>query len=626
MMSTCEGTTIGNYHHQHELYTSEIQSIDQLSNHINEENKMKKEYWKGKIDFFIACLGFSIGLGNVWRFPYLCYKNGGGAFLIPYFISVLLAGIPLFLLEVTVGQLTRRGVIAAWNICPLFQGIGYACTLINFFLNCYYTVILTWAFHYIFSSFTNELPWTKCDQSWNTPACRVFTSRPINSSTIENTTKFSNLSFITVDSTTEYWEYRVLSISDGIHNIGTIQWDLALCLLFTWIIIYLCIWNGIKSSTKIMYVTALLPYGFMIILLIRTALLDGALNGLIQYLKPNWSKLTDMTVWSDAGTQIFFSYSLGLGVLTAFGSYNKFHHNSLRDCCLFALVNTFTSLLSGCVIFCTLGYMSYISNIPLNEIAESGPGLGFIVYPKAIGTMPGSPFWSICFFIMIILLGIDSMFAGVEGFIVAAGDYFPYILMNKKYRCIFVGCVCIVSYFVGLSMVTNGGMYVFQLLDYYSGSRIILIVGLLESLVIGYIYGYKRISNDMEMMYGFSLKWIVCLFWCIVTPIFTFALFIISVIVYEELTYKRASIHEPYRFPGWAVKVGWLIASSSVLLIPLVMIIKIFQTSGTFIQRIKTLCIPIIDNNTDNDKFTENSKFSVITSTGTLYNTDEKTM
>uniref|UniRef100_A0A5K4EU31 Transporter n=1 Tax=Schistosoma mansoni TaxID=6183 RepID=A0A5K4EU31_SCHMA len=578
MMSTCEGTTIGNYHHQHELYTSEIQSIDQLSNHINEENKMKKEYWKGKIDFFIACLGFSIGLGNVWRFPYLCYKNGGGAFLIPYFISVFLAGIPLFLLEVTVGQVTRRGVIAAWNICPLFQ------------------------------------------------ACRVFTSRSINSSTTENTIDISNLSFITVDSTTEYWEYRVLSISDGIHNIGTIQWDLALCLLFTWIIIYLCIWNGIKSSAKIMYVTALLPYGFMIILLIRTALLDGALNGLIQYLKPNWSKLTDMTVWSDAGTQIFFSYSLGLGVLTAFGSYNKFHHNSLRDCCLFALVNTFTSLLSGCVIFCTLGYMSYISNIPLNQIAESGPGLGFIVYPKAIGTMPGSPFWSICFFIMIILLGIDSMFAGVEGFIVAAGDYFPYILMNKKYRCIFVGCVCIGSYIVGLSMVTNGGMYVFQLLDYYSGSRIILIVGLLESLVIGYIYGYKRISNDMEMMYGFSLKWIACLFWCIVTPIFTFALFIISVIVYEELTYKRASIHEPYRFPGWAVNVGWLIASSSVLLIPLVMIIKIFQTSGTFIQRIKTLCIPIIDNNTDNDKFTENSKFSVITSTGTLCNPDEKIM
>ncbi|CAH8679734.1 Sodium- and chloride-dependent taurine transporter [Schistosoma haematobium] len=592
-MSLKEYLTDGN----HSSNKKSIENIDKRLLDISIiEKPIERPQWKGKIDFLISCMGFSIGLGNVWRFPYLCYKNGGGAFLIPYFISVFLAGIPLFLLEVTVGQVTRRGVIAAWNICPLFQGIGYACTLINFFLNCYYTVIMAWAFHFIFSSFTSQLPWTRCDQSWNTPACRVFTNQPINSSIIENTTHISNVSLITVDATTEYWERRVLKLSDGIHDIGTVQWDLALCLLLTWVIIYLCIWKGIKTSAKIMYVTALLPYVFMITLLIRTALLDGASNGLIHYLKPDWSKLTDMTVWSDAGTQIFFSYSIGLGVLTAFGSYNKIQHNSFRDCCLFALANTFTSLLSGCVIFCTLGYMSYISNIPLNQIAESGPGLGFIVYPKAIGTMPGSPFWSICFFIMIILLGIDSMFAGVEGFIAAAGDYFPLALANKWIRCIFVGCVCITSYLVGLSMVTNGGMYVFQLLDYYSGSRIILIVGLLESSVIGYIYGFKRVSKDMKRMYGYSLKWITFLFWCITTPLFSLILFIISVIVYEELTYKRASLHEPYHFPGWSVKLGWFMASSSIFLIPIVMIIKILRTSGTFLQRIKKLCIPIIEN------------------------------
>ncbi|CAH8600014.1 unnamed protein product [Schistosoma turkestanicum] len=574
-----------------------LSSNDSLKPKHNE-----RDQWKGKIDFLISCMGFSIGLGNVWRFPYLCYKNGGGAFLIPYFVSVFLAGIPLFLLEVTVGQLTRRGVIAAWNICPLFQGIGYACTLINFFLNCYYTVILAWAFHFIFSSFTSELPWTKCNQSWNTPACRVFTNQPItiNSNHLNETSmqinNNNNQSLLTVDATTEYWEHRVLRISDGIHNIGTIQWDLALCLLLTWVVIYLCIWKGIKTSAKIMYVTALSPYLFIIVLLIRTALLDGAANGLIHYLKPDWSKLTDMTVWSDAGTQIFFSYSLGLGVSTAFGSYNKIQHNSLRDCCLFALANTCTSLLSGCVIFSTLGYMSYISNIPLNQIAESGPGLGFVVYPKAIGTMPGSSFWSVCFFLMIILLGIDSMFAGVEGFISAAGDYFPNALANKWIRCLFVGSVCIASYLVGLSMVTNGGMYIFQLFDYYSGSRIILIIGFLESLVIGYIYGYKRISKNMQFMYGYSLKWIVFAFWCVTTPLFSLILFIISVIVYEELTYKRASLEQPYQFPKWAVKLGWLLASSSIFLIPIVMIVKILRTSGTFLQRIKKLCIPTIEN------------------------------
>nr|CAH8876573.1 unnamed protein product [Trichobilharzia regenti] len=255
------------------------------------------------------------------------------------------------------------------------------------------------------------------------------------------------------------------------------------------------------KNFQIMYVTVLLPYLFMFILLIRTLLLDGASVGLIHYLKPDWSKLTDMTVWSDAGTQIFFSYSLGLGVLTGFGSYNKIHHNSLRDCCLFAVANTFTSLLSGCIIFATLGYMSHISNIPMNLIAESGPGLGFVVYPKAIGTMPLSSFWSICFFSMIILLGIDSMFGGAEGIITAVADYFPKALAKTWIRCTFVAGVCIVNYLIGLSMVTNGGMYIFQLFDYYSGSRIILIVGLLESAVIGYIYESSIINSSGTVNY-----------------------------------------------------------------------------------------------------------------------------
>ncbi|CAH8580365.1 unnamed protein product [Heterobilharzia americana] len=189
-------------------------TYDQLTKNIDKEftsgkNTVQRDQWKNRIDFLIACMGLSIGLGNVWRFPYLCYKNGGGAFLIPYFISIFIAGIPLFLLEVTVGQLTRRGVIAAWNICPLFQGIGYACTMINFLLNCYYTVIMAWSFHFIFSSFTSELPWTKCGQLWNTLACTVFTNqKPVNVSLSDNTTasQISNRSVLAVDATTEYWE------------------------------------------------------------------------------------------------------------------------------------------------------------------------------------------------------------------------------------------------------------------------------------------------------------------------------------------------------------------------------------------------------------------------------------
>uniref|UniRef100_A0A5K4F047 Transporter n=2 Tax=Schistosoma mansoni TaxID=6183 RepID=A0A5K4F047_SCHMA len=548
----------------------------------------KRDRWKGKIDFLIACMGFSIGLGNVWRFPYLCYKNGGGAFLIPYFVSVILAGVPLFLLEVALGQFMSKGAIAAWDICPLFRGIGCASTMINFLVNSYYTVILGWAFHFIFASFSKELPWAKCGHSWNTKSCIDGVIR----TNLSNSTSLLRQHILGTDPASEYWENRVLRISNGIDNLGTVQWDLALCLLLAWTIIFLAICRGIKTSGKVMYITATTPYIFMITLLIRTAQLEGALNGITYYLKPDWDKLTDMTVWSDAGTQIFFSYAIGLGALTALGSYNRYHHNSVRDCLLFAGANTFTSLLAGFVIFATLGNMSYISNVPIHLIAESGPGLAFIIYPKALGTMPGSPIWSFCFFIMIILLGIDSMFGGVEGFVAAISDYLPQVILNPWYRVSFVAATCILSYGIGLFMVTNGGMYIFQLFDYYSGSRIILCVTFLECIVIGYIYGWRRFANDMKSMYGFSFKWLCCIYLCIITPLFTLVLFIFSVIVYEELTYMRAVKPEPYHFPKWSVILGWMMASSSLLFIPGIMMTEIIRTPGTFIERIKYLCTP----------------------------------
>ncbi|CAH8681478.1 unnamed protein product [Schistosoma haematobium] len=193
---------------------------------------------------------------------------------------------------------------------------------------------------------------------------------------------------------------------------------------------------------------------------------------------------------------------------------------------------------------------------------------------------------------MIILLGIDSMFGGVEGFVAAISDYLPQVILNPWYRVSFVAATCIISYGIGLFMVTNGGMYIFQLFDYYSGSRIILCVTFLECIVIGYIYGWRRFANDMKSMYGFSLKWFCCLYLCIITPLFTFVLFIFSVIVYEELTYMRAVKPEPYHFPKWSVILGWMMASSSLFFIPGVMVAEVIRTPGTFLERIKYLCTP----------------------------------
>ncbi|KAJ8298201.1 hypothetical protein KUTeg_024732 [Tegillarca granosa] len=313
---------------------------------------------------------------------YTCFTSTG-AFLIPYFTCVIVGGIPLFLLEVSVGQFMGVSGLGAWNICPIFQGIGISTTIIVFFLNCYYNVILCWAFYYMFSSFTLELPWATCGNWWNTCACDEFKGQRINRTDLNDTAnatfcnitkveKDGNITQLRLDPVTEFWDNKVLAISDGIEDMGTIKWDLALTLLFAWVVVYLCICKGIKSSGRVMYVTATSPYLFMLALLIRNSLLPGAGDGVLFYLKPDLAKLSDMEVWVDAGTQIFFSYSISLGALTALGSYNEFNHNCYRDSIIFACANSGTSFFAGFIIFTILGHMSYLQNIPISEVAAAG--------------------------------------------------------------------------------------------------------------------------------------------------------------------------------------------------------------------------------------------------------------
>ncbi|EUB64015.1 Sodium- and chloride-dependent GABA transporter [Echinococcus granulosus] len=418
----------GGYLAEGELVTSDPQDSG-----VEVEGRGK---WKRNIDFLFAC-----------------------AFLIPYFISIFVTGIPMFFLEVSIGQLMSRGGIEAWEIIPLFKGVGYAGTFILFCLNSYYNVILAWIFFYLFASMQRSVPWSNCGNFWNTKFC-------VDANTNTSSIADSNISLKT-DPVNEYWERRVLGISAGIDEIGTVRWELALCLLLAWVTVFLCIFRGIRASGKVLYITATAPFLLMAVLLGRTATLEGAKKGILYYMEPKWEALASFEVWSDAGTQIFFSYSISLGTLTALGGFNDFHHSTVR---------------------------SETSGVPIEDVAESGPGLAFVAYPKALSTMPLSPLWSVLFFAMLFLLGLGSQFVGVEGLVSSVADTFPEIFSSRRPRVLLTIFSSIVCFFVGLLMVTNGGVYIFQLFDYYVGSRIILLVAMFECIVIGFVFGWLLAS------------------------------------------------------------------------------------------------------------------------------------
>uniref|UniRef100_A0A8C8J7G7 Transporter n=1 Tax=Oncorhynchus tshawytscha TaxID=74940 RepID=A0A8C8J7G7_ONCTS len=540
-----------------------------------EGKPIQREKWASKLDFILSVAGGFVGLGNVWRFPYLCYKNGGGAFLIPYTIFLFGGGLPVFFLEVALGQYTSEGGITCWEkLCPIFTGIGYASIVIVSLLNIYYIVILAWGLYYLFQCFQPELPWAKCNQPWNTARCVEDTFRKNKTLMLAaNITNFTS-------PVTEFWERNVLSISSGIDDIGPLKWDLALCLLAVWIVCFFCIWKGVKSTGKVVYITATFPFVMLIVLLVRGVTLPGASEGIKFYLYPNMTRLQDPEVWIDAGTQIFFSYAICLGAMTSLGSYNKYKYNCYRDCLLLGGLNSGTSFVSGFAIFSVLGFMAQEQGVDIADVAESGPGLAFIAYPKAVSMMPMPTFWAILFFIMLLLLGLDSQFVEVEGQITSLVDLYPSVLRIGYRREIFIAVMCCISYLLGLTMVTKGGMYVFQLFDYYAASGVCLLwVAFFECIAVAWIYGADNFYDAIEDMIGYRpnpwMKWS----WTFITPVLCAGCFIFSLVKYKPLTYNKV-----YEYPDWSIGLGWSLALASMICIPMVMVIKILQSDGPLIE------------------------------------------
>ncbi|XP_021164417.2 sodium- and chloride-dependent GABA transporter 2 isoform X1 [Fundulus heteroclitus] len=554
----------------------------------------ERGHWGSKVEFLLAVAGNVVGLGNVWRFPYLCYKNGGGAFLVPYLVFVVTCGVPLFLLETTMGQYTQEGGITCWRkLCPLAEGIGFGGQLILLYSCMAYIIILSWALFYLIFSFSSQLPWASCDNYWNTENCVDFT-------TTNSTFKWTNGTNST-SAATEFWEHRVLAISGGIEELGSIRWEVMLCLIAMWIICYFCIWKGVKSTGKVVYFTATFPYIMLVILLIRGLSLPGALDGVVFYLLPDPSRLADPQVWMEAGAQIFFSYSVGVGSLIVLGSYNKQDNNCYRDCLWLCFLNSGTSVVAGFAVFSVLGFMAHEQGIPIAEVAESGPGLAFIAYPQAVAMMPLPQLWSICFFVMLILLGLDTQFVAMEVVMTSIIDTFPRVMRRAGRRESFLLLFCLICFFSQLIMVTEGGMFVFQLFDYYAcNGACILFLCVFETLSMGWVFGADRLYGIIKDMTGVQANPFFRICWLYLTPLVSLGTFICSLVEYQPLTFNRW-----YTYPSWAYVLGWLLALSSILLVPGWAFYKLATGSGTPRQRLQYLCQPAVDDSPTQTRGTE---------------------
>ncbi|XP_076005851.1 sodium-dependent neutral amino acid transporter B(0)AT1-like [Genypterus blacodes] len=571
--------------------------------------------WDNKAQYILTCVGFCIGLGNVWRFPYLCQNHGGGAFMIPYLILLVLEGTPLLLLEFAIGQRIRKGSVGVWrSISPYLTGIGIASMLVSFMIALYYNTIIAWVMWYLFNSFQDPLPWTQC---------------PLN----ENKTGF--VPECEQSTTMDYYFYRVtLNSSSSISDSGGIHWPIVLCLLAAWAVICVCCIRGIKTSGKAVYITSTLPYIVLAIFLIRGLTLKGALSGLKFLFTPEVDELMNPTTWLNAGAQVFYAFGLGWGGLISFSSYNPIHNNCKQDALILSAVTGFTSIYAATVIYTIIGFRATekfdncisqnimkLSNgfdltegsittsnyeAALNNLNTSSPdmvlalglkhcdlqillkdgvegtGLAFIVFTEAIAKMPVSPVWAILFFIMLLCLGFSTMFGNMEGVVVPLKDLnvFP----RKWPHEALTGLTCVVSFFITFLFAQHSGNYWLSLFDSFGASVPLLTIGLFEMIAVVYIYGIDRLNKDLEFMIGQkpSIYWQVT--WRFISPLIVLVILVFYLVTQaqETLTYL---VWDPNseKFPGlatvpypsWVNGVVFILAGIPSLMIPVYALCKL---------------------------------------------------
>jgi len=482
---------------------------------------MKREQWGSRAGFILAAVGSAIGLGNIWRFPYMAYENGGGAFFIPYLFAMLSAGIPFMIMEFGMGHKYRGAaprVFASLN--RKFEWLGWFQVMIAAIIAIYYVAVIGWAISYFSMSFT---------QSWGSDTNAFF-----------------------------FGEYLKLGGDNSPSQLGSVQWHIAIPMTIAWAITFAAIFSGVKAgierATKIM-----MPLLFIMVLALiaRMVMLPGALDGLNYLFQPDFSKITDPKVWSAAYGQIFFTLSVGFAIMLAYSSYLPEKSDVTNNAFMTVLINCGFSIVSGILIFAILGNMAHEQAQPLTEVVSSGVGLAFVTIPSAINLLPAPYILGPVFFFALVVAGLSSHISIIEAVTSAFIDK-----LNISRR-VAASLVCGFGFVLSMAFATNGGLLLLDLVDYFMNNIALLASCLVELIIVAWVIKLTAIHQHVNKISEITIgNWfVVCLRF--ISPLFL--LVILATNVYSTLTdgYGGYSTSD-LMLLGWGLAGAMLIAALSI--------------------------------------------------------------
>ncbi|XP_046582923.1 sodium- and chloride-dependent GABA transporter 1-like isoform X2 [Haliotis rubra] len=548
-------------------------------------NNRMHEQWRHQLDYIVTMLGYGIGSGTFIKFPFYCTRNGGGAFLIPFLLFTIIGAMPCVYLEMVIGQYSQSGPINVWNLCPPFKGIGLGGVIYSWVYCTYFSVIFCWFMFYLYHSFSDNFPWNNCDNHWNTIACTSYN--------LENTTWNNSTSYPTVNETVgnvssgsdgindhlsaaeEFWRFQVLQVSDGLETLGGIRWPLAGCLVVTMGLLFLWLSQEIKVAGKLVYVTVAIPYILTFIFLIRGCLLPGSADGIYYYINPNFERLKDPRVWIEALSLSLYSLGVSTGCIVTLAGHNVISNRCLKDAIVTCLVDALTCVFVGFACFSIIGHIAHLRGLSVEHFQSSGFNLAFIVYPDFLSSLPLPQLWLVLTFVTLMSLAIDTLVPQIDIIVAALGDQFP--LLRRRRRFTLCAVLSTVLLF-GLVYVSQGGIYVLTLVDWFSYFPALALYALLECVVVGWCYGTKRLEEDVSMLWGEKIPGFMHVCIRIVCPVL-----ILVIIAYSGYSY-RSPKYGNYIFPAWANVVGWMISLVAVLPFPIVFTWTVVTKRGTSVK------------------------------------------
>ena len=423
----------------------------------------QRESWGSRSGFVLAAVGSAIGLGNLWRFPYELYDHGGGAFLIPYIIAVFVVGVPMLILEFSLGHFTQRAAPGAFaRGHKRLEFVGWWSIILGFVIVTFYTVVLAYCFSFLWFSVEGilaggELPWA--------------------GEGLEGVEKAEKFFFETY-----------LGYIPGT-SLGSIRWNIFWPLVVTWFVMYLCIFRGVRLVGKIVWLTVPLPWLMLLVLTVRGLTLPGSINGLAYYLNPSWPELAKATTWRYAFGQAFFSLSLAFGgVMVTYASFLHRKSDLNNNAAIIGLADFGTSFVAGLAVFATLGGMAFVTQqagypVTVENVAKGGPSLAFVAFPYALAQLPYSAWFSFIFFFALVTLGIDSAFSITESVLAAVVD------KTGWKRSVVLPVMSLIGLGIGVVYVTEGGLNWLDVIgDFIDGTWGIAFLGLLECMVLGWLW------------------------------------------------------------------------------------------------------------------------------------------